>query len=74
MGDITQHRVQLERAAWLSAFDILPLVALETKKRLVAEAIAEQQLLICVHSPFPGVGRLSTVDGKNKFTDEAPHG
>ncbi len=74
LGDVSQHRVQLERVAWLSAFDVLPLVALETKKRLVAEAITEQQLLICVHNPFPGVGRLSTVDGKNRFSEEAPHG
>ncbi len=34
-----QHPVQLERAAWVSSFDIYPLEAMETKKALVARAI-----------------------------------
>ena len=73
LGDMVQHQVQLERAAWISAFDVLPLVSLETKKKLIAEAIARQHLLICVHNAFPGVGRLSEVKGRNRWTDEAPH-
>ena len=72
LGDVTQHQVQLERIAWISAFDVLPLVSLETKKRLVAQAIAERQLLICVHNAFPGVGRLETVEGRTRWTDAAP--
>ena len=69
-----QHQVQLERVAWLSAFDVLPLVNLETKKRLVAEAIEHQHLLIAVHNPFPGAGRLSTTErGRTRWTAEEPH-
>jgi glyoxylase-like metal-dependent hydrolase (beta-lactamase superfamily II) len=74
LGDVVQHEVQLERVAWISAFDILPLVSLETKKRLVHEAITTGQLVVCVHSTFPGVGRLISVDGRTKFDPEAPHG
>ena len=33
IGDIAQVAVQLERTAWVSSFDVLPLVSLETKKR-----------------------------------------
>lgn len=74
LGDVVQHQAQLERAAWISAFDVLPLVSLETKKRLVAEAIAENHLMICVHNTFPGVGRLTREDGRTRFVAEAPQG
>src|SRR5439155_23508566 len=40
IGDMVQHPVQLERAAWVSAFDVFPLQAMETKKQVVAAAIA----------------------------------
>lgn len=74
MGDMIQHEVQLERVAWLSAFDVLPLVNLETKKRLIAEAIAGNHLLIAVHNAFPGAGRLArTENGRSKWTAEPPH-
>lgn len=71
IGDLVQHRVQLERTAWISAFDVLPLVSLETKKRLVRDAIAGNHLIIAVHSPFPGVGRLVEREGRKHFIDEA---
>ena len=74
LGDVIQHEVQLERVAWLSAFDVLPLVNLETKKRLVAEAIEQRRLLIAVHNPFPGAGRLSRGDdGRTRWSAEQPH-
>ena len=74
LGDMIQHQVQLERVAWLSAFDVLPLVNLETKKRLIAEAIKNRSLLVAVHNPFPGVGRLSAGErGRNAWTAEPPH-
>ncbi len=72
IGDIAQHRVQLERVAWISAFDVLPLVSLETKKRLIREAIAGNHLVLSVHTPYPGAGRLVRREGRNHFIDEAP--
>ncbi len=74
LGDMIQHQVQLERVAWLSAFDVLPLVNLETKKRLIADAIKNQSLLVAVHNPFPGVGRLTAGErGRNIWASEPPH-
>ena len=74
LGDMIQHQVQLERVAWLSAFDVLPLVNLETKKRIIADAIQNRSLLIAVHNPFPGVGRMSSGErGRNLWTSEEPH-
>ena len=72
IGDLVQHRVQLERTAWISAFDVLPLVSLETKKTLIHNAVAGNHLIIAVHTPFPGVGRLVQREGRNHFIDQPP--
>jgi len=69
VGDMVQHPVQLERAPWVSSFDIYPLEAMETKKAVVVRAIAERQLVVAVHCAFPGLGYMTqTADGKNKWT------
>jgi len=72
-GDLVQMAVQLERTAWVSAFDILPLVSMRTKKALVEKAIDDQSLLICCHLPFPGGGRMTrNAEGYRKWTPVAP--
>jgi glyoxylase-like metal-dependent hydrolase (beta-lactamase superfamily II) len=72
IGDIAQVAVQLERTAWVSAFDILPQVSLETKKRVVEQAIADNSLLISVHARFPGLGRMvRTPEGYRKWEEVA---
>jgi hypothetical protein len=43
------------------------MVSLETKKRILERAIAENDLLVCVHCPLPGLGHLRLVDGKRKW-------
>ena len=58
VGEISQHPVMLERLAWISAFDVLPLVSLETKRRLMDWAVEKRALLVSVHAPYPGLGRL----------------
>jgi glyoxylase-like metal-dependent hydrolase (beta-lactamase superfamily II) len=67
VGELAQHPVMLERVAWISAFDVLPMVTLETKKRILERAVAEEALLICVHSPPPGIGRIKLVEGRRKW-------
>jgi glyoxylase-like metal-dependent hydrolase (beta-lactamase superfamily II) len=75
IGDIAQMAVQLERTAWVAAFDILPLVSMETKKQLVEQAIADSSLIIAVHAPFPGLGRMSrTEQGHRRWTAVAASG
>jgi len=69
-GDMVHHAAQVERDAWTSAFDILPLVNLETKKKMAERAIRENALLICVHNAFPGVGRLRVENGRRRFVPE----
>jgi glyoxylase-like metal-dependent hydrolase (beta-lactamase superfamily II) len=58
VGELAQHPVMLERIAWISAFDVLPLVSLETKKRVIERALERRALIVSVHAPYPGLGRL----------------
>ncbi len=67
VGELAQQPVMLERVAWISAFDVLPLVSLETKKRLIERAVERRALLVCVHGPYPGLGRLRLEDSKRKW-------
>jgi N-acyl homoserine lactone hydrolase len=66
IGDLVQAAVQLERTAWVSSFDIMPLVSMRTKKALVERAIRENSLIIAVHAPFPGLGRMTQTDGGHR--------
>lgn len=66
-GDLAHHAVQFERPAWIPAFDILPLVSLETKKRIVERAIRDRSIIISTHNTFPGAGRMSLADGRFRF-------
>jgi glyoxylase-like metal-dependent hydrolase (beta-lactamase superfamily II) len=73
IGDIAQVAVQLERTAWVSAFDVFPLTSLETKKRVVEQAIEDNSLLISVHARFPGLGRMQrTPEGYRRWVEEPP--
>lgn len=74
IGDMIQHPVQLERAAWVSSFDVYPLEAMETKKAIVARAIAKDQLVIAVHAAYPGLGRMSEAAGKRAWAPIEPNG
>jgi glyoxylase-like metal-dependent hydrolase (beta-lactamase superfamily II) len=74
LGDMVQHPAQLERAAWVSSFDLFPLQAMETKKAVVQRAIEEQQLVVAVHCPFPGLGYLRESDGKRHWTPVEANG
>jgi len=67
LGDVVQHAVQIDRPAWISAFDILPLVSLETKKRLVQSAADAGSLLITTHAPYPGAGRILIQDSRPRY-------
>ena len=69
IGDLAQKTVQLERTAWVAAFDIFPMTSMETKRRLLEDAIRDNSLIIAVHAPFPGLGRMTrTEKGQRKWT------
>lgn len=67
IGELAQYPVMLERLAWISAFDILPLVTLENKRRLVEQAAREGWHIIGVHLPYPGIGKLVEEGSRRKW-------
>jgi hypothetical protein len=69
IGELSQHPVQLERLAWISAFDIMPVVSLETKKRFVEKALEKNATIVSVHHDYPGLGRLQSDGGKRKWVE-----
>ena len=73
LGDLAQHRAQLERTAWVSSFDIMPLVSMDTKRRLMDEAIETGALVVFCHGDYPGAGRMTrTPEGYRRWVAEPP--
>jgi hypothetical protein len=65
----------LERLPWISAFDVLPLVSLSTKRRMMDWAVEKRALLHSVHAPFPGLGRLVVEEaGRRKWLEQKESG
>jgi glyoxylase-like metal-dependent hydrolase (beta-lactamase superfamily II) len=71
IGDLVQHGSQIARTAWISAFDVLPLVSMATKQTLLERAIRERALLVSPHAEFPGAGRIVDEGGRPRFEQAA---
>ena len=65
LGDIVQHAVQLERVAWISAFDVLPLVSLETKKTTGAGCRGRKPTAVLRPQPLPRRRAVAGGRGEN---------
>ncbi|MFA7249318.1 MAG: MBL fold metallo-hydrolase [Dehalococcoidia bacterium] len=73
LGDMAQLPIQLERTAWVSAFDTLPMISIETKRRRMDECIEAGALVLLTHIAYPGVGRMvRTPEGHRRWVDAAP--
>ena len=64
LGDVAGLAVHLERLAWVPAFDIEPLVSMETKRALRDWAWRQNALLFFQHDRAIPAGRLR-VEGEN---------
>lgn len=62
LGDVvpTTHHLPLP---WIMGYDVEPLVTLESKRALLADALREDWLLVFEHDPHVGFGRVAH-DGK----------
>lgn len=74
IGDLVQHGSQIARTAWISAFDVLPLVSMETKQALLERAVRERALLVSPHAAFPGAGRIVEDGGRPRVEPVEPLG
>lgn len=69
LGDMASYAVHFERLGWMTAYDVEPLVTLETKRRWQQWALETGATLIFEHDPYRPVGRL-TRDAKGSPTLE----
>ena len=69
MADLATYAVHFERLGWMTAYDVEPLVTLETKRHWQHWALEHNPLLIFQHDPTILVGRLMS-DGE-KFRVES---
>jgi glyoxylase-like metal-dependent hydrolase (beta-lactamase superfamily II) len=58
VSDLASMSVHFANLAWMTAYDVEPLVTLETKRIWQRWALARQALILFVHDPVTPVGRL----------------
>ena len=63
LGDLATYMIQFARLAWVTAYDVLPLQTIETKRYWQQWALERQALLISPHDTIIPVGKLMK-DGK----------
>lgn len=63
--DLATYAVHFERLGWMTAYDVEPLVTLETKRRWRRWALAHDALIIFPHDPrIPAARLVQPPDGK----------
>lgn len=62
--DMASFAIHFERLGWMTAFDVEPLITLETKRRWQQWALETNALLFFPHDPVRPAGRLTLQDGK----------
>ena len=67
LGDVATWPIHLERLACVAAYDVQPLVSIETKRRLAQWAIENQVLLIFEHHPEIAAAYLHPTDRPDWF-------
>jgi len=65
--DMASYAVHFEKLAWVTAYDVEPLITIETKRKWQAWALETNAVMIFPHEPHRPVGRL-TLDDR-----ERPH-
>ena len=56
-GDLLHHPAQFEHPEWSGAFDALPLLSAQSRRRILDEARRTGSLLLTAHLPIPGIAR-----------------
>ena len=71
VGDLATWPIHIERLACVAAYDVQPLVSVETKRRLAHWAVERQALLIFEHHPQIKAGYLHPTGRPDRFRLEA---
>jgi glyoxylase-like metal-dependent hydrolase (beta-lactamase superfamily II) len=67
-SDLAFFHWQLERLAWVSAYDIDPMTTIETKRRWQPWLVERQALIVFQHDPLVVMGKL--IKRENRYTVE----
>jgi glyoxylase-like metal-dependent hydrolase (beta-lactamase superfamily II) len=70
--DMSTYAVHFERLGWMTAYDVEPLITLETKRVWQQWALDTNAMLIFPHDPYRTVGRL-VKDDEGKLSVEKIH-
>lgn len=71
-GDMASYAVHFERLAWMTAYDVLPLVTLESKRQWQGWALDHDALLIFPHDPKRPAGKLRRDENGRLMVEAVP--
>jgi glyoxylase-like metal-dependent hydrolase (beta-lactamase superfamily II) len=66
VADMASYVVNMEKTAWLTAYDVLPLENIATKERWQRWAVENQAWLFFEHDPHIKIAQLQEEDGRLK--------
>ena len=67
LGDVASWPIHMERLAWVPAYDVEPLVSIETKRDLARWAVESHALLLFQHHPEILAGYLHPTERPDRF-------
>ncbi len=67
LGDVASWPIHMERLSWIPAYDVEPLVSIETKRNLAHYAIENHVLLVFEHHPEIRAGYLHPTERPDRF-------
>lgn len=67
LGDVASWPIHLERLSWVPAYDVEPLVSIETKRNLARWAVENHALLFFEHHPEIKAGYLHGTSRPDRF-------
>ena len=71
LGDLASWPIHIERLAWVPAYDLEPMVSIETKRSIARWAVQNQVLLFFEHHPQVIAGYLHSTERDDRFRLEA---
>jgi glyoxylase-like metal-dependent hydrolase (beta-lactamase superfamily II) len=67
LGDLASWPIHIERLAWVPAYDIEPMVSIETKRSVARWAVEKKVLLFFEHHPEVTAGYLFATERPDRF-------
>jgi glyoxylase-like metal-dependent hydrolase (beta-lactamase superfamily II) len=71
LGDLASWPIHIERLAWVPAYDLEPMVSIETKRSVARWAVENRVLLFFEHHPEVVAGYLHATERADRFRLEA---